>query len=80
MSEWKKVEEELPDFDVPVWGKVGDEMLLLERCDLGGEEGWLFGRVYDIPFQSGGRWASDCCDVDDEYLPTHWMYLPEFPK
>lgn len=66
-SQWISVDERLPEMETPVVALVGKNVYALARVDY--DEGWL--------------WAICGCDLsdirdyeaDDDYQPTHWMYL-----
>lgn len=73
MSEWIAIEDNLPEFDQPVWfypqGIIGC------RCDCG-DEGYLWGNSYGMFWRGKDNvWQCDG-EVDDDYQPTHWMPLP----
>lgn len=79
MNEWKKVSEELPPLDTPVWagwhevdGSFTHGLFVL--ADDGIDVLWC--RCEEaISYNDFGTWQSD-----DHYPVSHWMYLPAPPE
>ena len=86
---WISVKDRLPENGKPVWAIIPEMKtpIMLERFysnELEDEDdnecyGWIWCRIYDVPMIINGEWCYDS-EWDDEYLPTHWMPLPEPPK
>lgn len=72
LDSWIPVSQRLPDIATPVLALVGKNTYALARIDY--EEGWLWS--------IGGSDLSDVrnYEADDDYQPTHWMYIPAAPK
>ena len=74
---WISCDERLPEIDEPVLAWVEGTLCSLVRFDDG--DGWLWAMCDGWPFRKeNGEWECDS-NCDDEYLPTHWMPLPERP-
>jgi hypothetical protein len=79
VSEWKKCEDELPPFDLPVWIHLpGGQIIIGERSN--STDGWLWGNCYGNAYFHDGAWVSNECEIDDDYEPTHWQPLPQPAK
>ncbi|WP_075175059.1 DUF551 domain-containing protein [Acinetobacter indicus] len=73
VPEWISVEDNLPEFDVPVLAtnmkfKEGKFWWVFERCD--SDDGWVWSRF-------GSCLNEAYCD---DYEITHWMPLPNAPQ
>lgn len=77
MSEWISVEDRLPEPDQVVICLESPLTYYGGRVDAG-DEGWLWGRADDTPWFYDGIWRASI-EIDDEYLPSHWMELPPPP-
>ena len=76
---WIAVGERLPEMDVPVWLYEGGTLYIGARGD--GEDGWLWGKCYSIPYaRHDGSFDMSDCEQDDDYQPTHWQPLPPAPR
>ena len=79
MDEWKKVPEELPPLDTPVWaGWFNADNSFTSGLFVRADDGIcvLWCRCDDsISYNDFGEWLSD-----DDYPVSHWMYLPEPPE
>lgn len=42
-------------------------------------EHWLWGKCYGSIWHNGKKWDGHI-ESDDDYQPTHFMYLPEAPN
>lgn len=79
MNEWKKVSEELPPLDTPVWAgwfeyDYGFTSGLFVFADDGIDILWC--RCEEtISSNDFGEWLSD-----RKYPVSHWMHLPEQPE
>jgi len=79
LGRWTPISEEFPCEGVPVFLWDG------KRVWVGAHEfdgdGWAFGNTYGhFYFNSkSGDWETSDNECDDDYKPTHWMYLPEPP-
>lgn len=78
---WISVKEGLPELDVPVWCidttcTCGFAQAVMKRsaCD---DDGWLWA-ICETYYDLGSNDADYL--TDEEYLPTHWMPLPEKPE
>ena len=79
---WKKVADELPPLDAPVFLRLADG-----RCLPGVREhmpccgGWVWSRLWTVPWWSekGQRWEPEDAEYDDEYEVTHWHPFPDPP-
>lgn len=69
MSEWKSVDETLPDFYVPVLVSDGKNVWSAKLEEIAGiVYGW-------------SPHGYDSFDIEAEFgEPTHWMVMPEPPK
>lgn len=79
MNEWKKVSEDLPPLDTPVWaGWFNDDGSFTNGIFVLGDTGenilWCLcdEAISDTDF---GGWM-----CDDDYHVSHWMYLPKQPE
>lgn len=79
MNEWKKVSEELPPLDTPVWagwfedsGRFTSGLFVL--ADDGNCTLWCLCEE-TISYDNFGAWM-----CDDDYPVSHWMYLPKPPE
>lgn len=77
MSEWISVEDRLPDIDQVVVC-LENTVTYYGGCVDAGDEGWLWGMADSTPWYHDGAWRADI-EIDDEYLPSHWMPLPPPP-
>ena len=81
--EWIRVEERLPELDIPVWchreGHIHDVYI---GCYVTNPDyvGPVWAACGTSAYHYNGKWYSDDALVDDDYQPTHWAYLPEPPK
>jgi hypothetical protein len=79
MNEWKKLSEEIPPQDTPVWagwfevdGSFTSGLFVL--ADDGIDIIWCRCECA-ISYGNFGAWESD-----DNYPVSHWMYLPKPPE
>lgn len=76
---WIKVKDELPELEQPVWMVVNERIIMGCRSNYAGD-GWLWCRMYDLPYWIKGKGWDFEPHSDDDYQPTHWMPLPNLPK
>ena len=70
MNEWKKVSEELPPLDTPVWAGWFEYVFADDGIDI------LWCRCDEtISYNDFGEWLSD-----RKYPVSHWMRLPDQPE
>ena len=82
MSEWINSKERLPDEYEAVWMRFDNNTMFIGCISYAGDpEGWLWCNSYGTFWwdDKKARWECDA-EADDQYLPTHWMPLPEPPK
>ena len=79
MNEWKKLSEEIPPLETPVWagwfevdGRFTSGLFVL--ADDGIDVLWC-RCAESVSYDDFGEWASD-----DHYPVSHWMYLPKPPE
>ena len=74
---WRKVDDELPPDETPVWLWDGTHCFIGEWVHDG--YSWLFAKCFDVPwYDINHGWRADNSDADD-YGPTHWRPLPQPP-
>jgi len=78
LTEWISVEDRLPGLDVPVWLYEPDRGVWVGGRSDGGE-GWLWCNCCGTQFMRNGAWEAQEFDMDDDYMPTLWMPLPDAP-
>ena len=78
-SQWIDVEDELPDFDVPVRCLEDDCEYIGMRFYEEGLEAWYWAKLNTSHFYYGEKSKWNEFEGDDEYRPTHWQPI-EPPK
>ena len=77
---WQPVTpDNLPPLGVPVWLREDNRIWVGGRAEGDNGDGWLWGNTYGSFWSVADGWGGDI-ETDDDYKPTHWMRLPEYPK
>lgn len=80
MSDWIKVEDQLPKESVPVWVTDGKEIFIAEYCYFN-NEGWFWCRVYDAPTKVDSKHWTYGSELDDDYSDIiAWHSFPKLPN
>jgi hypothetical protein len=79
---WIRVEDALPEGDVPVWLCLNGPLteILVIGCRSDSRDGWLWCKCYlDYYWDyTTKKWVTDTAEEGDD-KPTHWMHLPTPP-
>lgn len=77
-SAWQRITEHAPQCGDVCWLWDGRTMWIGGR-DMVDSEHWLWGKCYGSIWHNGKKWDGHI-ESDDDYQPTHFMYLPEAPN
>lgn len=71
---WRPITEHEPQCGEIVWLWDGVSIWIGGRDMVDGEY-WLWGKCYGLPWFDGVKWEGEP-EMDDDYLPKHYMPLP----
>ena len=78
---WKRIEDGLPPLDEVVWMYLPDTGQPVIGCrEMVDNVSWLWANAHGAFWydKEAGQWRADC-ESDEDYQPSHWMYLPKPP-